>query len=201
MPVNSPATSQRGQVRHGSADEPPPKPGLRSGVKTDQEATGTENDVPSSADATEALIDLIETRYHAAHRRQLPELVRLARLVEEVHGGNTAVPRGLTALLEHMEVVLEGHMQKEERVLFPIMRRYGQARLAQPIAGLLADHDDHAALLRELETLTDGFEAPAGACGTWRALYAGGRELADDLVRHIQIENDLLFPRFVASAD
>lgn len=201
MLVDSPATSQRGQVRHGSADEPPLKPGLLSGVKTEQKATETENDVSSSADATEALIDLIETRYHAAHRRQLPELVRLARLVEEVPGGNTAVPRGLTARLDHMEVVWEGHMQKEERVLFPIMLRYGQARSAQPIAGLLADHNDRAALLREFETLTDGFETPEGACGTWRALYAGGRQLADDLVRHIQIENDLLFPCFVASAD
>lgn len=197
MPVTSPATSQRGHVRHGSADEPPRKPEWPPGVNAGQKASATENHVPSSADTTEALIDLILTRYHAAHRRQLPELVRLARLVEKVHGGNTAVPQGLAALLEHMAVVLEGHMQKEERVLFPIMRRYDQARLAQPIAGLLVDHDDHAALLRKLETLTDRFEVPEGACGTWRALYAGSRQLAEDLVRHIQIENDLLFPRFV----
>src|SRR4051812_11783078 len=30
---------------------------------------------------TDALISLIETRYHATHRRELPELIRLARRV------------------------------------------------------------------------------------------------------------------------
>ncbi|MCC6719818.1 MAG: hemerythrin domain-containing protein [Acetobacteraceae bacterium] len=201
MPDNSSAMSQRGHAGDGLVEglnpqaEPPP------GVDTKAQAEAAIGDSPSSADTTGALIDLIETRYHAAHRRQLSEMIDLARQVEEVHRGDTAPPAGLTALLKHMAVVMEGHMQKEERVLFPIMRRYGQARLARPIAGLLADHDEHGALMRELETLTDGFAAPEHACDAWRALYAVGRELAEDLARHIQIENDLLFPRFVTPAE
>lgn len=45
-------------------------------------------------EATADLITLIETRYHAAHRRELPELVRLAQRVEVVHKAHPAVPRG-----------------------------------------------------------------------------------------------------------
>src|SRR5689334_1049781 len=48
-------------------------------------AIAAEGGVPPSAESTEALIDEIETRYHAVHRRELPELVRLARRVEAVH--------------------------------------------------------------------------------------------------------------------
>jgi regulator of cell morphogenesis and NO signaling len=40
-------------------------------------------------------------------------------------------------------------------------------------------------------------QTPEGACGSWRALYAGLRKFADDLVDHIHIEINILFPRFM----
>ncbi|MGL1180974.1 hemerythrin domain-containing protein, partial [Vibrio parahaemolyticus] len=72
---------------------------------------------------TSALIDHILTRYHARHREQLPELIRLARRVESVHGDRPECPRGLADHLETMQQELESHMQKEEMVLFPIYKR------------------------------------------------------------------------------
>lgn len=152
---------------------------------------------PSPAPQTvDALIDLIEQRYHAVHRRELPELIRLAKRVEAVHRGHPSVPAGAGDLLEQMARELESHMQKEEQVLFPLMRQGGHPMIAQPIAAMLAEHDDHGALLRELETVTDDFTAPDDACATWRALYTGGRKFADDLMLHVHTENNVLFPRF-----
>jgi regulator of cell morphogenesis and NO signaling len=150
-------------------------------------------------ETSEGLIELIETRYHAAHRRELPELVRLARRVEAVHKDKPDVPRGLAGLLEQMSIELEDHMQKEEQVLFPLMRRGGHPMIAQPIAVMLAEHDDQGAHLRSLETITNDFTPPAGACTTWRALYVAAKKLADDLVEHIHTENNVLFPRFQAA--
>lgn len=151
-------------------------------------------------EGTAELIDLIETRYHATHRRELPELIRLARRVEAVHKDHKLVPRGIAALLERMNGELEVHMKKEELILFPMMRRGGHPMIAQPIAVMLAEHDDHGAHLRELEALTNDFVAPDEACPTWRALYVGARKLADDLVEHIHTENNVLFPRFQGAA-
>jgi regulator of cell morphogenesis and NO signaling len=147
-------------------------------------------------ESTEALISLIGTRYHAVHRRELPELLRLARRVEAVHKDRADVPRGIAALLERLGVELEQHMQKEEKVLFPLMLRGGQPMIVQPIAAMLAEHDDHGDHLRTLENLTGGFSAPDDACATWRALYVGAKKLANDLVEHIHTENNVLFPRF-----
>ncbi|MDE2334515.1 MAG: iron-sulfur cluster repair di-iron protein [Rhodospirillales bacterium] len=149
-------------------------------------------------ESTEELIGLIETRYHEAHRRELPELIRLARRVEAVHREHPATPAGLADLLETTLAELQDHMSKEEQVLFPLMRRGGHPMIAQPIGMMLAEHEDHGNYLRELERLTSDFTLPAEACSTWRALYAGGRKFADDLVEHIHTENNILFPRFTA---
>lgn len=147
---------------------------------------------------TDALIDLIETRYHAGHRREVPELVRLARRVEAVHAERPDCPAGLADLLARMAAELESHMQKEEQVLFPLMRRGGHPMIGQPIAMMRHEHDDHGEHLRALEAMTDDFTPPADACRTWRALYAGLDHLAGELMRHIHIENSVLFPRFGA---
>ncbi|HQT75866.1 MAG: iron-sulfur cluster repair di-iron protein [Rhodospirillales bacterium 20-64-7] len=148
-------------------------------------------------EATEDLITLIQSRYHATHRREFPELIRLARRVEAVHKAHQAAPHGLAALLERMATELEEHMAKEEQVLFPLMLRGGHPMIAQPISMMLADHDDHGAYLRRMEALTTDFTPPADACPTWRALYVGARKLADDLIEHIHTENNVLFPRFL----
>jgi regulator of cell morphogenesis and NO signaling len=147
-------------------------------------------------EATGDLITMIETRFHAAHRRDLPEIIRLARRVEAAHTNHPSASRGLAARLETIETELEEHMQKEEQVLFPMMRQGGHPMIAQPIQVLLSEHDNHGVHLRELERLTDTFTVPDGACPTWRALYAGAQKFADDLVNHIHIENTVLFSRF-----
>lgn len=149
-------------------------------------------------EATEDLIALIESRYHATHRRELPELIRLARRVEAVHGDRAEAPHGLAALLSEIAGELEEHMQKEEQVLFPLMRRGGHPMIGQPIGMMRHEHDSHGAQLRALDALTTGGVPPAAACNTWRALYAGTRKLTDDLMEHIHLENNVLFPRFGA---
>ena len=154
---------------------------------------------PASApEATDDLIALIETRYHATHRRELPELIRLARRVEAVHCDRAEAPHGLAALLAGIAAELEEHMQKEEQVLFPLMRRGGHPMIGHPIGMMRHEHDSHGAQLRALDALTTGGVPPAAACNTWRALYAGTRKLADDLMEHIHLENNVLFPRFGA---
>jgi regulator of cell morphogenesis and NO signaling len=145
---------------------------------------------------TAGLIDMILERFHEVHRREVPELIKLARRVEAVHRDNPGVPAGLTDLLDHIGAELESHMQKEEQILFPMMRSGGHPMIGGPISVMLAEHDDHGENLRKLEALTNDFTPPDDACTTWRALYAGARKLTDDVMEHIHTENNKLFPRF-----
>lgn len=141
------------------------------------------------------LIDHLLLRYHAIHRQQLPELIRLAARVEQVHGNRAECPAGLTELLLDMQQELECHMQKEEQVLFPMILRGGGPMTGGPISVMRFEHDQHGDALARLEALTDGIRAPRGACNTWQALYRGLNELRVDLMQHIHLENNLLFPR------
>ncbi|PWG61380.1 iron-sulfur cluster repair protein YtfE [Sediminicurvatus halobius] len=146
---------------------------------------------------TSALIDHILVRYHQTHRRELPELIRLARKVESVHRDHAAAPRGLADELELMSTELDAHMQKEEEVLFPMMRRVDEGQpLGPPVAVMRAEHDDHGTHLHRLDAITDGFRVPEGACRSWQALYAGTAKLVDDVMAHVHLENHVLFPRF-----
>ena len=149
------------------------------------------------SEATDSeLVDHILARYHAVHREQLPELIRLARRVEQVHGDREDCPHGLADHLEAMAQELDSHMRKEEMVLFPLIAR-GQGRMAgMPIGVMRMEHDSHGAELRRLEELTQHITPPRDACTTWRALYLGLRSFREDLMAHIHTENNILFERF-----
>jgi regulator of cell morphogenesis and NO signaling len=157
--------------------------------------TGAPSDAPQEP---KALIDHILSRFHDTHRRELPELIQLARKVEKVHARRSDAPHGLADLLERMSTELQQHMAKEEMVLFPAMKQ-SIAGLDAPIACMRHEHDGHGAHLRELDRLTNGITVPADGCRTWQALYAGLAKLSDDLMEHIHLENNVLFPRFSAA--
>jgi regulator of cell morphogenesis and NO signaling len=153
-------------------------------------------DSAPAPEATGALIDHILSHYHEIHRRELPELIRLARKVEAVHAGHPKAPRGFADTLDALQSELEEHMDNEETKLFPLMRQQDGVRTQLPVTQMRHDHDRHGELLRHLETVANGFVLPEGACRSWQALYAGTGKLVDDVMQHIHLENNVLFPRF-----
>lgn len=146
------------------------------------------------------LIDHLLTRYHAVHREQLPELLRLARRVEQVHGDRPTCPHGLADHLATMQQELESHMLKEENVLFPLIKSGRGVMATMPIGVMRGEHDEHGVALRRLAELTNDITPPRDACTTWRALYSGLRVLREDLMQHIHLENNELFERYAPAA-
>jgi regulator of cell morphogenesis and NO signaling len=159
---------------------------------------------PAPAEAPQeplALIDHILTRFHETHRRELPELIALAQRVEERHAQHPDVPKGLARMLECVAEALDEHMQKEERILFPMMRAGRVPMVMGPIQVMEHEHVEHGERLRQLEALTHNHTPPADACTSWHALYAGTRKLVDDVMQHIHLENNVLFPQFAPGAN
>lgn len=176
----------------------PEQPVVEALTKLQQQPdTGTDwHNVP-----TKQLIEHILTRYHARHRVQLPELCRLARRVEHVHGMDANCPNGLAQHLDDMYQELESHMMKEEQILFPMLA--GGIYPAGPISVMEEEHLQHGDALDKLDQLTNNITLPEGACNTWTALYIGLQELKEDLMEHILLENHILFapPKAVAKDD
>ncbi|MGI9133875.1 MAG: iron-sulfur cluster repair protein YtfE [Rhodoferax sp.] len=169
-------------------------------VVADLAALQRSDEVPALGQPAD-MIEHILRRYHAVHRAQLPELLRMARRVEAVHREHPAVPVGLADLLEKMEQELLSHMEKEEQILFPMMLEEKQTMVRHPIQMMRHEHIDHGATLERLSALTHDATPPEGACNTWRALYAGIAQLHDDLINHIHMENNMLFVQFEAASD
>ena len=146
------------------------------------------------------LIDHIVDVYHESLREELPPLANMARKVADVH--RDKAPETLPELLDvclALQAELESHMEKEEQILFPMIRR-GKGFMAEgPISVMLDEHDSAANALRRLRELTNGYEVPAEACNTWRALWHGLAALEESLHRHIHLENNILFPRALAN--
>lgn len=158
------------------------------------------------------LIGHILGTHHEYLKLNLPALSSRMAKVCEVH--RAKAPEMLAALSETLaglRAELEDHMHKEEVILFPFIERYGQAAeqglpvppvpfgtIANPIRVMEREHDSAGDALRRLRELTGGYELPAWACDTVRALWRGLEELEQDLHMHIHLENNILFPRAIA---
>lgn len=146
------------------------------------------------------LVDHILRTYHQPLHADVPALIEAARRVERVHGAKPSCPKGLGDALVRLWEELTLHMSKEEQVLFPAIRagRRGPP-IHMPIRVMTHEHDEHGENLRQLRSLAHDYQPPPEACATWRALYAGLAKLEADLMEHIHLENNVLFPRALGS--
>ena len=145
------------------------------------------------------LIDYIVTTHHDYLRRELPRLHKMSEKVAQVHGGHTPALVEVFQVFGAMENELSTHIVKEEQILFPAIASLARNEsipmpLDGPIACMMHEHDDAGSALARLRELTHGFQPPAEACNTYRALFAGLHDLEVDLHRHIHLENSVLFP-------
>jgi regulator of cell morphogenesis and NO signaling len=146
------------------------------------------------------LVTHILVAYHKPLKEELPRLEAMARKVLEVHQDKE--PEMLTELLSvylGLKADLEPHMQKEEQILFPMIRQ-AQGFLADgPISVMREEHEQVGSALKRLRELTNDYEVPPRACNTWRALWHGLAALEESLHQHIHLENNVLFPRALGS--
>ncbi|HGO8127525.1 TPA: iron-sulfur cluster repair protein DnrN [Neisseria meningitidis] len=144
-----------------------------------------------------ATVDHILQRYHNVHRAQFEELVPLAQKVAQVHADT--FPAEIAGLFAYMQNELLMHMMKEERMLFPMINQGIGRGAAMPISVMMHEHEEHDRAIARLKELTDDFQVPEGACGSWTRLYALAKEMVEDLNDHIHLENDILFARVLDS--
>ncbi|MFC7333121.1 hemerythrin domain-containing protein [Rhodocista pekingensis] len=181
--------------RFGMARNVPPRP-----PEVGEEDSGSARLTAAEAAVLETpdLIRHILDRHHTGHRRDLAELIPLARRVEQAHAGHAACPEGLADLLAAVRDELESHMEKEEEVLFPMMLVGGSPVIAGPISCMVEEHDDFLEQLDRLEDLAG--TAPPGACGTWTGLCERLGRFVAEARNHVMLENDVLFPRYAAAS-
>lgn len=145
------------------------------------------------------LIAHIVENYHRTLEEELPRLLRMANRVLEVHGDrDRARLQALRDIVEEFATEMFAHMQKEERVLFPMILAGEARRALMPIQVMQAEHEQAGRQLEAIRALTDDFVPPPGACATWRGLWLGLADLEKNMHEHVHLENNILFPRALA---
>jgi regulator of cell morphogenesis and NO signaling len=163
-------------------------------------------EVDAAAMSLSQLANHIETTHHAYLKEELPRLVEMAERVATKHGWRDTRLPDVAAAVHELADEMIAHMQKEEVVLFPLVRQIEAGAnaglrgndLAGPIRQMEAEHEAAGQLTARLRELTDGFTPNAEACNTHRALLAGLAEFESDLHRHVHKENNVLFPQALA---
>ncbi len=149
-----------------------------------------------------ALADYVVATHHAYLREALPRLARLAAKVARAHGARHPETVEAARIFTAFAPAMEQHMEKEEMILFPMVRQlqagegggFHCGSVANPVRVMMLEHDDAGADLARFRTLLHDYEPPADACNTFRAMLDGFRELEEDTHRHVHLENNVLFP-------
>ncbi len=149
------------------------------------------------------LADHIEQTHHAYAKEAF---VRLEELSREVAAAHAAQHPELLVLADRIIALaddMRDHMVREERVLFPWLRRLERRSeitssppwsVRRPIECMEHDHDGVAASFARISELSGGYSPPADACGKYRFLLTLLRDLERDTHIHIHKENNILFP-------
>ena len=181
---------------HHSLQEAAEDAGLRVEALRDELQALVDDAGRDAPEDTALLISHILDRYHETHRAELAWLIPLAQKVERVHGQHPEAPVGLAAALERLQQDLEEHMRQQERVLFPILHGIDSGTVGRATTRSSQEHEEETLNIHDIEHVTHGLALPEGACNSWRSLYIGVRKFIDDLVTHVYLENEKLFPRF-----
>ena len=146
--------------------------------------------------------------HHVFMKAQLPRLEAMLQKILDAHSarhGDVLVP--LAATYRAMREELDGHLMKEEMILFPLIRalesgagprNFHCGSVQNPIRVMVMEHDSAGDALARMRHLTSGYTPPQDACNTFRAFYFELAAMEADLHRHIHLENNILFPRAVA---
>ena len=158
------------------------------------------------------LIDHIVSTHHVYVREALPAIGRHLRNLCEAHGDRHPELARVASVFDAIAGELSFHLIKEERVLFPYIRELAEhvdpnrcaARLSpfgsveNPIRMMEREHRAATDDLRVIRTLTHDYAVPADGSAAYAVAMGQLALFERDLYRHIDLENNVLFPRAVA---
>lgn len=151
------------------------------------------------------LADYVEKKHHRYVQEKIVEITPFLTKVARVHGERHPELAEVLSLFNGCAEELTQHMEKEEQILFPFVRRMVTGNLApapfgtvqNPISVMMDEHTAEGERFRRIAELTNGYTPPADACNTYRVTYALLKEFEEDLQLHIHLENNILFPKAI----
>lgn len=152
------------------------------------------------------LADYIVNTHHTYVRKTLPELRAYALKVAQVHGSRHPELVTIHHLVEAINEELLEHLDKEEGVVFPFVKKIVTAKktntpldvtgsVQHPIKTMEAEHEQAGKILENIRSISNNYALPEDACASYGLLFKMLQDFEDDLFTHIHLENNILFPK------
>ncbi len=151
------------------------------------------------------LCDYIEKRHHTYVNENIPFLKQKLQKLCDVHAANHPELFEVEELFSIIAGNLTTHMQKEEIVVFPLIRKMVKLNregadfehvydeVKKNIALLDDEHQAEGERFVKISEITSFYFVPADGCTTYRITYQTLSDFEQDLHRHIHLENNILF--------
>jgi len=168
---------------------------------------GSDNRMNFNTWEVSLIIDFILQHHHSYVRSAIPQIQELLEKVCSVHGNDTPDLFTIRKDFNDLAEELMDHMPKEENVLFPAMKRLfvtksstddsdeERLRLRMPVKMMEHEHEEAGKLIKSIRDLTSNYTPPNYACPTFKMTYLMLQQFDTDLLQHIHIENNILFPK------
>ncbi|MGZ5191073.1 MAG: DUF542 domain-containing protein [Flavisolibacter sp.] len=157
------------------------------------------------------LIDYIINVHHCYLTVSLPEICDTTERFRNGHVSRYPYLNELLKCVHALRDELLPHIEEENQIIFPYIKQIVHAYEShEPYAGLLVrtlrkpvenmmnhEHEYVRKYLQKIRELTNNYTPPTSSCVTHKVAFAKLKELDNDLVQHIHLENNILFPKAI----
>lgn len=175
-----------------------------------QQKSSSTTDLNFDSFDVDFLADYITNVHHKYLYENLPEINRLVNKVFNKHKEKYEYLNELFKLYVELEADLLGHLPKEENILFPyakslILNKKTNTTPERPFFGTINNtlavmNDEHnraGEIIHRLREITNDYTPPADACNSHLLMLDMLKDLDANLIQHIHLENNILFPKIV----
>jgi regulator of cell morphogenesis and NO signaling len=156
------------------------------------------------------LCEYIVQTHHAYVKNEMPQIYAYLDKVSSKHGERHPELYKIFQTFAAVKEEMEGHMKKEELILFPRIKELQRLAdnenanlqlnigyLQSPITVMEQEHDHAGNLLNDIRIFSDDYTPPEDACTTYRLSFAALKAFELDLHQHVHLENNILFPKAI----
>jgi regulator of cell morphogenesis and NO signaling len=160
----------------------------------------TDHDEKNFTDwSSSALVSYIVENHHRYVKENAPSIQGYLNKVVTKHGDHFPFMKEVAEIFERMTTELNIHMEYEEQHLFPMIASNGdRSVISNDIHQMEKEHEAAGDALERIRTLTSNYNAPEQSCVTFKLVLKLLNDFEKNLHQHVHLENNVLFPRFVA---
>ncbi|MEO8111938.1 MAG: iron-sulfur cluster repair di-iron protein [Ginsengibacter sp.] len=156
------------------------------------------------------LTDYIINTHHLYIKENVPVISDMALKVATHHEKNHPELTNLQINIRRFLEDMLSHMKKEEQALFPKIKQLVSNKnnagekvslqagcVKSAVWAMQREHETSGEDLQFFRKLTHDYLLPEDACNSYKFLFEKMKEFEEDLIQHIHLENNILFPKAV----